>query len=133
MQLDSVIGVSGHADAQVDNLNTAVAVGSGALPVFASPSMIALMEQAACTAIGPHLPLGTTTVGTGIAVKHLAATPLGHHIQATATLQSVDGQRLTFSVAAYDEKEKIGEGTHERFVVHAERFLQKISQKKPVA
>jgi predicted thioesterase len=133
MQLESVIGVSGHADAQVDNLNTAVAMGSGALPVYASPSMIALMEQAACVAIGPHLPLGTTTVGTAMQVKHLAATPLGHHIQATATLQAVDGQRLTFTVAAFDEKEKIGEGTHERFVVHAERFLQRINQKKPIS
>ncbi|MBC7543343.1 MAG: thioesterase family protein [Candidatus Sericytochromatia bacterium] len=130
--MESVIGISGHADTQVDNLNTAVAVGSGALPVFATSAMLALMEQAAVAAVGPHLPLGTTTVGTGLHVKHLAATPLGHHIQATATLHAVEGQRLTFNVAAFDEKEKIGEGTHERFVVHAERFLQRISHKQPV-
>ena len=132
MQLDSVIGVTGHADAQVDNLNTAVAVGSGALPVFATPSLVTLVEQAACTAIGPHLPLGTTSLGTGLQIKHLKATPIGHHVQATATLQAVDGQRLTFAVTASDEREKIAEGTHERFVVHAERFLQMISQKHPI-
>lgn len=131
MQLDSVVGAKGHADTQVTEHNTAVLLGSGALPVLGTPAMVALMEQAACNALSVHLPLGTTTVGTSLAIKHLTATPLGHHVQATATVTAVEGQRVTFTVAAYDEKEKIGEGTHERFVVNAERFMQKVNSKQP--
>lgn len=131
MQLESVIGAKGHADTQVTEDNTAVILGSGALPVYATPAMVALMEQAAINAISHFLPLGATSVGTGVQIKHLTATPLGHHVQATATVVAVEGQRLTFHVAAYDEKEKIGEGTHERFVVKAERFMQKVNTKIP--
>lgn len=131
IELDHLVGATGHAATVVSGENTAVTLGSGALPVFATPAMVAMMERAATNALQNFLPLGTTTVGTGLSVRHLAATPLGHNVQAEAVLTAVNGRKLEFKVSAYDEKEKIGEGTHERFLVTAETFMERMSAKKP--
>ncbi|HBN09528.1 MAG TPA: hypothetical protein DD435_13050 [Cyanobacteria bacterium UBA8530] len=115
----------------VSSENTAVTVGSGALPLYATPSLVALMEKAAIHAIQGFLPLGMTSVGTALNLRHLAATPIGHNIQTEAVLTAVNGRKLEFKIAAFDEKEKIGEATHERFVVSAEKFMDRMVAKKP--
>ena len=108
---------------------TAAAVGSGGLAVFSTPSMILFMELTALSAVAPLLPEGWSTVGTHLDVKHLAATPVGMEVRCEATLLEVDGRRLHFRVDAYDCAGKIGEGTHERFIVENERFMQKVNEK----
>src|SRR5687768_14761028 len=115
VEMDHLIGVVGYASTIVGPENTAVTVGSGTLPVFASPSMAVLVEQAAVSALQPYMPLGMTTVGTNLQLRHLTATPVGHNVQAEAAVVSVEGRRVEFRVAVFDEREKIGEGTHERF------------------
>ena len=110
----------------VDNTNTAVALGSGDMEVFASPAMVALMENAAMNAVAPHLEAGQTTVGTEISTTHIKASALGATITATATLTAIEGRKLTFAVTAHDGGNIIGEGTHTRFIVDRERFLAKV-------
>ncbi|HWI61605.1 MAG TPA: thioesterase family protein [Symbiobacteriaceae bacterium] len=122
-------GLTGEAHTEVTEANTAAAVGSGGITVFSTPMMIALMENAALRAVQPHLAEGESTVGTTINIKHLAATPLGMKVRATARLDQVEGRRLVFTIEAFDEREKIGEGTHERFVIAVDRFLAKVQQK----
>ncbi len=131
IELDHVIGAVGHAATIVTPANTAITLGSGALPIFGTPALAALIEQAAIQALQGHLPLGMTTLGTALQLRHLAATPLGHNVQAEATMIAVSGRRLEFRVTAYDEREKIAEGTHERFLVDAERFMERMSAKRP--
>ena len=116
-------------DIVTDN-NTAVSVGSGSLAVYATPSMLALIEKAACVALKGVLNDGETSVGTLLNVKHIAATPVGMRVSATAELIERDGRRLVFNVTANDECGLIGEGTHERFVVNSEKFIQKTYSKK---
>ena len=106
--------------------NCASAVGSGGLNVFATPSMVALMENAAMNAVAPHIEQGQTTVGTQITTSHIKASALGATISATATLTAVDGRRLTFTIVASEGDKTIGEGTHTRFIVDRERFLSKL-------
>ena len=106
--------------------NTALAMGSGDMEVFATPAMVALMENAAMNAVAEFLPDGSATVGTKIDVSHVKASPMGAKITAEAELVAVDGRRLEFKVVAYDEKGMIGEGEHTRFVVDRERFLAKL-------
>lgn len=124
-------GLIGEAKVSVTEANTAAAVGSGGVAVFATPMMIALMEKAALQAVQPHLGEGETTVGTLVNVSHTAATPLGMAVRAVARLERVEGRRLFFTVEAFDEVEKIGEGTHERAVVNLERFTARTAQKRP--
>lgn len=112
----------------VDKANCASAVGSGGLDVFATPSMVALMENAAMNAVAPSLPDGSTTVGSEINVTHTKPTGIGATVSATAELLSVDGRKLLFKVAAHDGVGLIGEGTHVRFVVDVERFLSKLNK-----
>lgn len=116
-------------DIVTDN-NTAVSVGSGSLAVYATPAMLALIEKAACVALMGVLNDGETSVGTLLNVKHIAATPVGMKVSATAELIERDGRRLVFNVTANDECGLIGEGTHERFVVNSEKFIQKTYSKK---
>lgn len=104
----------------------ASAVGSGGLDVFATPSMVALMENAAMNAVAPFLPEGSTTVGSEISTTHVKPSPLGAEIQATATLTAVEGRKLTFDVEACDGNGTIGKGTHVRFIVDVERFMSKL-------
>jgi fluoroacetyl-CoA thioesterase len=119
-------GIKCRIDKIVETKDTAKAMGSGNEEVFATPSMIALMENAAFTAAEDSLPEGSTTVGTAIDIKHLAATPMGLRVWAEAVLIGVEGRKLIFSVEAYDEREKIGEGTHTRFIVDRQKFIQKV-------
>ena len=113
----------------VDDTNVAVAVGSGDLMVFATPAMIALMENAAANAVAGALPEGSTTVGTVISVAHARATGVGEEVTATAVLEEVDGRKLIFHVSASDAKGIIGEGVHERFIVDAAKFMSKVNSK----
>ncbi len=120
------IGMTGEATTTVVHENTAAAVGAGGVEVFATPMMIALMENAAWRAVENAMDPGYVTVGTLVNVYHLAATPLGQQVRATATLSEIDGRRLVFSVEAYDGHQKVGEGKHERYIVNLERFLQRL-------
>lgn len=124
------VGIKGKAVTTADDTNSAASMGSGLLPVFATPSMIALIEKAACESVAPELEEGSGTVGTLLNVKHLAATPLGMKVTAETELIEIDRRRLVFKVEAYDEKEKIGEGIHERFIINNEKFLTKCEAKK---
>ena len=119
-------GLTGEATTTVTHENTAASVGAGGVEVFGTPMMIALMENAAWRAVVDNLDEGDVTVGTVVNVRHLAATPLGQQIRATAELIEIDGRRLVFNVEAYDENRKIGEGQHEQFIVNLERFIQRI-------
>lgn len=110
----------------VQKSNCASAVGSGGLDVFATPSMVALMENAAMNAVATHLPDGSTTVGSEINVAHNRPTGIGATVSATAELLSVEGRKLVFKVCAEDSTGAIGEGSHVRYIVDVERFLSKI-------
>lgn len=122
-------GLMGRAEVMVTEQNTAAAVGSGLVPVFATPYMVALMENAAANAVLPFLAPDEGTVGTHLDVSHSAATPIGMKVWAVATLTAVDGKKLTFEVAAYDQAGEIGHGTHERFIIKPEKFLAKCQAK----
>ena len=106
--------------------NSAKTLGSGDMDVFATPAMVALMENAAMLAVAAHLPEGSATVGTQMNTSHIKASALGATITASAELTEVEGRKLTFAVKAWDEKGVIGEGVHTRFVVDRERFLSKL-------
>lgn len=120
---DFMLGASATAKTVVNEGNTAKAMGSGNLAVFATPAMIALMEEAATRCAAQFLDEGSETVGTMISVKHMSATPVSMEVCAKATLTEVDGKRLVFDVVAEDEAGIIGAGTHERFIVSGEKFL----------
>ncbi len=122
-------GLKHTSVATVDRSNIAATMGSGDLEVFATPAMIALMENAAAGAVADVLPAGSTTVGTLVNVTHARATGIGDTVSATAELREIDGRRLLFHVSASDSKGVIGEGTHERFVIDAERFMGKVNAK----
>lgn len=120
------LGLSYISTTIVSNTNTALTLGSGDMDVFATPAMVALMENAAMNAVAPHLEQGQTTVGTEISTTHIKASALGATITATAILTAVDGRKLTFSVTAREGDTLIGTGTHTRFVVDRERFMSKL-------
>ena len=98
-------------------------------PVFATPMMVLFMENAALNAVREYLEPGESCVGTGVSLKHLAATPAGHRVMAEAEVTKIDGRRIEFKVSARDEMEEIGTGTHERMVVNLERFGQRLAAK----
>ncbi len=123
------IGTKGYKEDIVRKENTAAAIGSGTVEVFATPAMIALMENAALDAIAPFLKENESSVGTNISTSHLAASPLGIEVWATAEVIEVDRRRIVFAVKAFDENEMIGEGTHERFVIQTDKFLAKAKSK----
>lgn len=124
------VGAKGRAETVVTEHNTANAVGSGLVPVFATPYMIALMENAAVNALTPYMEENQGTVGTRLDVSHDSATPIGMKVWAEAEVTAVDGKALTFAVTAYDEAGVIGKGTHDRFVITVDRFLAKAEKKK---
>ena len=123
------VGCKGRAETTVTQENTAAAVGSGLVPVFATPYMIALMENAAVNALAPCMAEGEGTVGTRLEVTHDAATPVGMKVWCESRLVQADGRRMVFQAEVFDECGKIGEGEHERFLVRAERFQQKADAK----
>ena len=124
------IGMKGRAETVVTQDNTARAAGSGLVPVFATPWMIALMENAAVGAVQAALAPDEGTVGTRLDVTHDAATPIGMRVWAEAEVTAVEGRKLTFAVSSWDEAGMIGGGTHERFIIKPERFLAKTQSKK---
>ncbi len=119
-------GLTGTAETVVRETNTALAMGSGSLYVFATPCMIALMEQAACNAVAACLDEESTSVGTLVNITHDAATGMGKKVTAAATLIAVEGRKLVFEITAADEDKQIGKGTHERFIVNKEKFMAKL-------
>jgi predicted thioesterase len=121
--------LTGAASTVVTDANTALALGSGSVPVYATPALVALLEQAAVDALAPYLPAGSTTVGVRIDVQHLAATPVGFCVRAQAMLRAQDGRKLTFEIVAHDNTEKVAEAVHQRVVVEQQRFVQRVGSK----
>lgn len=119
-------GLSYTSRTTVCAANTAKAIGSGDMEVFATPAMIALMENAAMSAVAGVLPEGSSTVGAEMNVSHIKPSGLGAEIAATAVLTAIDGRKLTFNVGASDSQGMIGEGVHVRYVVDRERFMAKV-------
>ena len=109
--------------------NTALKFGSGTIKVYATPAMIGLMEKASINCVEGSLPEGFSSVGTKVEIKHLAATPVGMEVVAEAELLEADGPKLKFRITAHDGKEKIGEGTHSRYIVKLDEFLRKAESK----
>src|SRR5687767_1624606 len=124
-------GLSGSAEIVVGTRDTAPHVGSGKVKVLATPVMVSLMEEASLNAVEGLLPPGHQTVGTRLDITHVAATPVGLRVRAGAEVVRGDGRRLTFRVWADDEKERIGEGTHERIVIDLARFDARAQEKTP--
>ena len=119
-------GLSTTMEINVTDNDTAKRYASGSIEVFATPAMIALMENASKTLVDKFLQTGDTTVGTEINVKHIKATPVGMKVKCEATIEEVSGRQIKFNVKAWDEKGLIGEGTHTRFIVNVEKFMGKL-------
>ena len=128
-----MIGKTKEISVTVDREKLACTVGSGSLEVFATPMMIAAMEQAACTLLQEFLEEGQTSVGTMMHVAHSAATPLGMQVTATATITAQEGRKVEFEVSARVACGEIGRGTHTRFIVVAAKFLSKTNAKREAA
>ena len=123
------IGIKGHKEQTVTPEMSAARVGSGLVDVFATPMLVALVEQTCYESVLPHLDEGQGTVGTLVNVAHTAATPIGKRVWCESELVEVDRRRLVFKVKAYDECGPIGEGTHERFVIDTAKFMEKLKSK----
>ena len=131
MQLEEKIraGIKGTAELSVRDEHTAPRVGSGAVRVLATPVMINLIEAAALAAVEHLLPPGHQSLGTVLNIRHIAATPVGMRVVATATVERVEGRTIHFRVEAHDERDLIGDGTHERVVVNVAKFDARVQQK----
>lgn len=123
------IGLTGESAVIVALAQTAYVMGSGSLQVFATPAMVALMEAAAVNAVDHLLESNLSSVGIGLNIQHLSATAIGEEVRAQAEVIDIDGRRITFEVRAWDEHDLIGEGTHTRFVIDVERFLDRLHSK----
>ncbi len=122
-------GVVGEVTHRVTPESFATHWGNPGVEVLATPVVVGWLEDAAIRAVSAHLGPGQRSVGTMVFMKHLAATPAGMTVRAKATVKAVDGRRVLFDVEAHDEKERIAEGEHERFIVNIVRFLEKVAQK----
>ena len=122
-------GLQATCEQIVSDADTASRWGSGLVAVYSTPAMVGLMESAAVAALAGQLPSGQTSVGTRMDVHHLAATPVGMKVRATAELTAVQERKLTFKIQAWDEQELIGEAEHERFIVDEARFLERVKKK----
>lgn len=120
------IGIEGHSEIIVKIEDTAASYGSGLIEVFATPAMIGLMESTAQLSIQPFLEVGFITLGTEVNIKHLKATPVGMNVRCETKLISIEGKKLVFEVSAFDEVAMIGNGTHSRYIVDAEKFMAKL-------
>ena len=130
MELTAVqVGLKNTVSEEVTEEKTARAMGSGSLPVYATPAMTCLMEKAATETVEALVPEGWTTVGISLHVAHTAATPVGLTVQAEAEVTAVEGRKIIFTVRAYDDQGEIGVGSHERFAVAKEKFLAKAAAK----
>lgn len=123
-------GMTGTYTTAVTDENTAKTMKSGELDVFATPAMLAIMEKASVECIASELSEEESSVGTKVEIEHIAATPVGMEVTATAVLEEVDGRRLVFSVTAEDNCGVIGKGMHERFIVNKDKFMSKTNGKK---
>lgn len=122
-------GIKGREERVVDESNSAKTLGSGTLDVFATPAMVALMEETAWKSVQSELEDGQGTVGISLDIKHVSATPLGMKVYCESELAQIDGKKLLFTVKAFDERGMIGEGTHERFIVDNRKFQTKTDKK----
>jgi predicted thioesterase len=122
-------GLKGHAQILVGVEHTAPSIGSGKVPVLATPVMINVIEAAALAAVEHLLPVGHQSLGIHLDVRHFAATPIGMHVRASAELIAVEGRTLSFRVEAHDDSEPIGGGSHQRVVVNVARFDERIQRK----
>lgn len=129
MDFNLKTGISYTAKQTVERKDTAAEYGSGLVEVFATPAMIALMENAALKTVLPYLGEEHNTVGFEVNIKHLKPTPIGMQVDCTATLNEIDGKKLVFKVVATDEEGKIGEGTHTRYIINSKKFMDKLKQK----
>ncbi len=123
------VGISNEMEKEVTKENTAAALGSGMLEVFATPAMVALMEETCLKSVQPELEEGCGTVGTGLTISHVSATPVGMKVRCASKLVEVDGRKLVFDVQAFDETGLIGQGMHERFIIQSDKFLSKAQKK----
>lgn len=123
-------GIIGRESVRVCAENTALAMGSGALEVFATPALVALAEKTCWTSVQPELEPGQGTVGTGLQLQHTAPTPVGMTVCCESVLTEVNGRSLTFAVKLWDDKGPVGEGTHQRVIVTNERFQAKANAKR---
>lgn len=119
-------GISAIIEKVVSENEAASKYGATGIEVYATPAMIALMENTAKSAVDLHLSYGDTTVGTEVCIKHLKATPVGSKVRCEAVVDNIDGKKILFSVKAWDEKGLIGEGTHIRYIVNIEKFMSKL-------
>lgn len=120
------VGMTGESQATVTNELTAKKMGSGSLLVYSTPAMIALMEAAAVNAVEPYLEAGQTTVGIQIEVRHISASPVGENVRAEAQIIGIEGKRILFAVRAWDEQEMIGEGSHTRYLIDEDKFMERV-------
>jgi fluoroacetyl-CoA thioesterase len=130
IEFDLKKGLKGVAQTAVNEENSAERFAKPMVPAFATPMLVSLMDLAAINSVKDHLPEGYISVATKISITHLAATPLGMTVTAEATLIDIFQNRLTFEVTAFDEREKIGEGTVERYIIDLERFTKKMLARK---
>ena len=122
-------GLQADFELTVTDADTAAQWGSGLVPVYSTPALVGAMEKTAVLALEKYLPIGQTTVGGRIEIHHLAPTPVGMKVRVAAELVEVDGRKLVFKIEAWDEVEKIGEATHDRFVVDQFKFMEKVRAK----
>ena len=127
--MEITVGMKGEVSTLVEREDTAKEVGSGSLLVYATPCMVALMEGAACEALGDVLGEDKTSVGIELNIQHLSATPVGLEVRAEAEVTAVEGKIITFQLTAYDEAGEIGKGTHKRAIVPVQKFLDKTYSK----
>ena len=125
MEYDMLKGLRHSETLVVEHKDTAAVYGSGALEVFATPAMIALMEKTCLESVADKIGEGNTTVGIAVNIKHLKASPVGSIIRCEAELIEVDRRRLVFKVMCFEDETLVGEGTHERFVVDSQKFMSK--------
>lgn len=130
MEFNLKEGMTAAKEMKVTENDLASKMGSGVLDVFATPAMIALMEDTSRSCVDLHLPSGYTTVGIELNVKHLKSTPLGMKVRCEAILIKIDNKALTFKVEVWDEVDKVGEGIHSRYIVNSDRFMEKTNNKK---
>ena len=128
--MELTVGIKGEKRIAVGDNMTAAALGSGFLPAFSTPSLVALIENVCAESVQGYLPEGSGTVGISLDIKHTAATPVGMEVRCESELTEIDRRRLVFSVAAYDEAGEIGRGRHERFIIDNARFMEKVNAKK---
>ncbi len=130
MDFNLNIGLKSQSAEKVTEENTAIKYGSGTVNVFATPAMIGLMEKASIQIVDTILPKGFATVGTFVNITHIAATPLNMVVIARSELIEIDGKKLKFKIEAFDEKEKIGEGLHGRYIINLHDFVERVDKKK---